>query len=196
MSGTSRPKIPIAGDLEADLLLTDEPFALFIGMLLDQQVPMEWAFRGPLTLKTRLGGKLDPATIVAMEVDDFVSVCAEKPAIHRFPASMGKRIWAASEHVLEVYDGDVSRLWTEAENGAELLKRLKAVPGYGAEKSKIFIAILAKRFDFMPSGWEKASAPFSDDEPRSVADVADEESLARVRSWKKMMKEKKLTKQD
>ncbi len=188
--------IPITGDAAADQLLVDDPLALLLGMLLDQQVPMEWAFKGPFTLRERLGGQLDANVIAAMDPDEFVSICCAKPAIHRFPGSMGKRAWEVCRHLVDHYGGDASAVWRGAETGKELLTRLRAIPGYGEEKSKIFIAILAKRLGVRPAGWEEAAAPFSDSQPRSVADVADAESLARVREWKKLMKAAKKSKQD
>lgn len=188
--------IPISGDPEADALLEDEPLALVIGMLLDQQVPMEWAFRGPLTLKQRLGGSLDAAAIAAMDVEEFVAVCCAKPAIHRFPAAMGRRIWELCGHVEQHYDGDASKIWKGVRSGEALIARVRALPGYGEEKSKILIAILGKRLGTRPTGWEVVAAPFSDEQPRSVADVADPDSLAAVRSWKKAMKAAKRSKQD
>lgn len=189
------PQIPITGNPEADQLLVEDPLALLLGMLLDQQVPMEWAFTGPFTLRDRLG-HLDPHQIAAMAVEDFVDVCRHKPAIHRFPKSMGERIHAACRHVVDHHDGDASRIWTEATDAEDLYARLRDVPGYGDEKTKIFIAILAKRFDIRPHGWEQAAGPFADDTPRSVADVASEASLHEVRKWKKAQKAAKKSKQE
>jgi uncharacterized HhH-GPD family protein len=190
------PAIPITGDQAADLLLEEDPLALLIGMLLDQQVPMEWAFKGPHTLRERLGGELSAERIAAMDTEDFVAVCAEKPAIHRFPASMARRIHELCERLVEDYDGDAARVWTEADDAADLRRRLRQLPGYGEEKTKIFVAILAKRLDVRPEGWEEVAAPFSDDQPRSVADVSSAETLTQVRQWKKAMKAAKKTKQD
>lgn len=190
----SAPAIPITDNDDANDLLVADPFALLVGMLLDQQVPMEWAFLGPYTLRERLG-HLDPARIAAMPVDDFVDVCRTKPAIHRFPKSMGERIHAVSTHVVDTYDGDAARIWTEAADGADLYARLREVPGYGDEKAKIFMAILAKRLGHTPAGWETAAAPFSDDVARSVADVSSPEALLEVRAWKKAQKAKGKTKQ-
>lgn len=190
------PAIPITGDQAADLLLEEDPLALLIGMLLDQQVPMEWAFKGPHTLRERLGGELSAERIAAMDTEDFVAVCAEKPAIHRFPASMGRRIHELCERLVEDHDGDAARVWTDAEDAADLRRRLRQLPGYGEEKTKIFVAILAKRLDVRPEGWEEIAAPFSDDQPRSVADVSSAETLAEVRQWKKAMKAAKKSKQD
>ncbi len=191
----SAAPIPITGDQEADELLAENPLALLVGMLLDQQVPMEWAFRGPHTLADRLGG-LDVATVLAMDSEEFVEVCARKPAIHRFPASMGRRIHQMCEVLADDFGGDPASVWTGASDAADLRDRLRTLPGYGEEKTKIFIAILAKRLGEAPDGWEEVAAPFSDDEPRSVADVHSEESLASVREWKKMMKAAKKAKSD
>lgn len=130
--------IPITGDPAADQLLADDPLALLLGMLFDQQVPMEWAFKGPFTLRNRLGGRLDAAEIAAMDPDVFVSICCEKPAIHRFPASMGKRAHELCTHLVEHYDGDAAAVWRDVASGAQLYKRLRALPGYGDEKAKIF----------------------------------------------------------
>ena len=185
----------ITGDPDADGLLNSDPNALLLGMLLDQQVPMEWAFRGPSTLQTRLG-HLDPALIAEMDVDDFVAVCTEKPAIHRFPASMGKRVHAVCTALVADYDADASRIWRDGASGREVFARLKALPGYGDEKSKIFLAILAKTQGVELEGWRDAAGKFGDDSPRSVADIHDEVSLGHVRDWKKAQKAAKKDKQD
>jgi uncharacterized HhH-GPD family protein len=157
-------------------------------MLLDQQVPMEWAFRGPLKLKERLGGTLDAGAIAAMPVDDLVAVFSAKPALHRFPGAMAKRTHALCTQLVERYDGDAANVWKGATTGADLFERLSGLPGYGAEKAKIFLALLAKRFGVQPAGWEEAARPFSDSSPRSVADIDSAESLARVRDWKRTQK--------
>jgi uncharacterized HhH-GPD family protein len=180
--------LPVTGDPEADKLLADDPLALMIGMLLDQQVPMEWAFGAPLRLKERLGGRLDAAEIAAMDPVKVEEVFKGPPALHRFPGSMGKRTQALCQHLVDRYRGDAAAVWTGVDDGAELLRRVRALPGYGAEKAKIFTALLAKRFGVRPAGWEQATAPFSDEEPRSVADIDSAETLQRVRSWKKAMK--------
>jgi len=188
--------IPITGDPEADAFLVSDPLALVIGMLLDQQVPMEWAFKGPSTLRSRLGGTLDARSIAAMDSEAFVAICATKPAIHRFPASMGQRVWELCVVVTDDYGGDAGRIWRGVRSADVLYDRVRALPGYGEEKTKILMAILAKRLGKRPAGWEAIAAPFSDDEPRSVADVADAASLARVRDWKRMMKAAKKSKVD
>ncbi|MBS1837641.1 MAG: Fe-S cluster assembly protein HesB [Actinobacteria bacterium] len=190
------PTIPITGDDTADRLLEEQPLALLIGMLLDQQVPVEWAFRGPSTLRDRLGGTLDARAIAAMSEDDLVAACCEKPAIHRYPAAMGRRIHGLCQLLAERYDGDAARIWTGVDDAPELYRRLRELPGYGDEKARIFTAILGKRFDVRPTGWAEVCAPFSDGEPRSVADVDSEESLLRVRQWKQMMKASKKAKSD
>ena len=191
MTGT----LYITGDAKADKLLNTNANALLIGMLLDQQVPMEWAFSGPATLEQRLG-HLDPKKIAAMDVDEFVAVCSEKPAIHRFPGSMGKRIHAVCEALVADYKGNAANIWNGVDDAAEIYRRLRALPGYGDEKSKIFLALLGKTQGVTPDGWRDAAGKFGDDEPRSVADVHDEISLGKVRDWKKAQKAAKKDKQD
>jgi len=184
----------ITGDTAADELLNSDGNALLIGMLLDQQVPMEWAFAGPATLRTRLG-HLDPTKIAAMDLEEFVTICCEKPAIHRYPASMGKRIHAVCEALVAGYNGDAANIWADVETGAELYKRLRALPGYGDEKAKIFVAILGKRMNVHPTDWQTAAGVFGDDVPRSVADIDGPESLGKVREWKQAQKAAKKDKQ-
>jgi uncharacterized HhH-GPD family protein len=189
-------KLPVTGDPEADELLVTNPFALLVGMLLDQQVPMEWAFKGPHTLKQRLGGELDAGKIAAMDPDEFEGLFKQKPALHRFPGSMGKRTYALAQAVTGDYEGDAATIWRTADSGQELYERLRALPGYGEEKAKIFMAILAKRLDVRLAGWEEVASPFSDDTPRSVADIDSDEALLRVRAFKKEMKAMGKTKKD
>ncbi len=191
MAGT----LYITGDKAADKLLNTNANALLLGMLLDQQVPMEWAFQGPATLKARLG-HLDPKKIAAMDEDEFVSICCEKPAIHRFPGSMGTRVHQVCTALADDYKGNAANLWKGVESGAELFRRLKALPGFGDEKSKIFVALLAKTQGVTPDGWREAAGKFGDDTPRSVADVVDDDSLGKVRDWKKAQKAAKKDKQD
>jgi uncharacterized HhH-GPD family protein len=185
----------ITGDPAADGLLNTDGTALLIGMLLDQQVPMEWAFAGPATLRDRLG-HLDATRIAAMDVDAFVSVCAAKPAIHRFPASMGRRIHEVCTVLVDRYAGRAERIWSDAADGDDLYQRLRALPGYGDEKARIFVAILGKRMNVRPAGWREAAGKFGDDVPRSVADIDGVETLGKVREWKKSQKAAKLDKQD
>ncbi len=186
---STKPKFPITGDTKADQLLEKDPLALVIGMLLDQQVPMEWAFKGPLTLKERIGS-LDAKTIADMDEDKLVEIASTKPAIHRYPRSMVLRIQALCTMVIEEYGGDVSKVWKSQKTASDVIKRLQTLPGYGPEKSKIFLAILVKRFGYSFEGFDKACAPFSGDEPRSAAHVSDAESLTKVHAYKKMLKAK------
>ena len=183
------PSIPVTGIPEADRLLVTDPLALLIGMLLDQQVPMEWAFKGPLTLQERLGG-LDAGAIAAMDPEALVEVFCAKPALHRYPAVMARRTHELCQFLVEHYDGDAAKVWKGVRSGDELYRRLHELPGYGEEKAKIFLAILAKRLGKTPSGWEDAAAPFSDDVPRSVADISSPEALLKVREFKKAQKAK------
>jgi uncharacterized HhH-GPD family protein len=178
---------PITGDATADALLVQDPLALLIGMLLDQQVPMEWAFRGPATLSERLGG-LDAARIAGMGPEELEAVFKQKPALHRYPGSMAKRTHALCVHIVDTYGGDAAKVWRGVRDPEVLLARLRALPGYGDDKAKIMLAILAKRFGRAPAGWERVAAPFSDDRPRSAADVDSPEALLRVREWKRAQK--------
>ena len=186
--------LAITGDETADRLLNTDPLALLIGMLLDQQVPMEWAFKGPATLVDRLG-HLEVAAVAEMDPEAFLEACSTKPAIHRFPRSMAGRIQDLCRHIVDYHGGDAAEVWTGAADGPDLANRLQALPGYGAEKTKIFVAILAKRMGHRPHGWEVAAGPFADDEPRSVADIDGPEALATVRAWKKAQKAAGKTKQ-
>ncbi len=177
----------ITGIDKADKLLNSNGNALLIGMLLDQQVPMEWAFTGPHTLKTRLG-HLDAKKIAAMDPDDFLAICVEKPAIHRFPKAMAQRIQDVCQVLVDKYKGKAENIWKDVNDGQELFRRLREFPGYGEEKTQIFIALLAKRFDITPDGWKKAAGVFSDAKPRTVADIISPETLLKVRAWKKAEK--------
>ncbi|MDX1622343.1 MAG: HhH-GPD-type base excision DNA repair protein [Nitriliruptorales bacterium] len=190
------PALRVTGDDDADHLVSEDPLALLIGMLLDQQIPMEWAFMGPLRLQQRLGGELDAGRIAAMEEDELREIFAEKPALHRFHGSMAKRTHRLCQHLVDNYDGDAAAVWRTAEDPEELLDRLQALPGYGEEKSKIFLAILGKRFGVAPDGWEEHAGPFGDDEPRSVADIGSPEALEEVREWKRQQKAKGKSKAD
>jgi uncharacterized HhH-GPD family protein len=179
--------LQIAQDPHADEVLNADPFALLVGMLLDQQYPMEHAFRGPAKVLDRFG-TLDPAAIAAAEPESFADLCSTPPAIHRYGRSMAGRVQELARHVVEEYDGDASRLWTEASNGADLMKRLRALPGYGEQKAKIFTALLAKQLDVKPRGWTTVVGDYGKKGYRSVADVVDAESLGKVRAFKKQKK--------
>ena len=185
----------ITGQPDADRLLNTDGLALLLGMLLDQQVPMEWAFHGPHTLQQRLG-HLDAGRIAGMDREAFVAVCCAKPAIHRFPAVMGRRIHDVCRALVDGYGGRAEALWEDVTDGADLLARLRALPGFGDEKARIFLALLAKRQGVTPPGWREAAGPFGDDTPRSVADIHDEASLAVVREWKRATKAAGRDKQD
>lgn len=156
---------------------------------------MEWAFTGPATLQARLG-HLDASKIAAMDQEAFVAVCCARPAIHRFPASMGRRIHDLCTALVERFDGRGDGVWAGVNSGDELYDRLRTLPGYGDEKARIFVAILGKRFDIRPTGWQAAAGKFGDDTPRSVADITDPSSLGQVREWKRAAKAAKRDKQD
>lgn len=179
--------VRITGDDTADRILTDNSFALLIGMMLDQQYPMEHAFRGPAKVSERFGS-FDPQQIAAAEPEAFTALCSTPPAIHRFPGSMAARLQELARIVVDQYDGDASRIWTEAADGKDLGKRLQALPGFGAQKAKIFVALLAKQLDVRPDGWEKVAGDYALDGYRSVADVVDPASLQKVRDFKKEKK--------
>jgi uncharacterized HhH-GPD family protein len=185
----------ITGDDKADELLNTDPLALLLGMMLDQQVTMESAFRAPAVLAERLGG-LDAKAIVDAGPEALTAAFVAKPALHRFPGSMATRAYALCEHLVEHHGGDAAALWQGIDDGAELHRRIRALPGFGDEKTKIFLALLAKRFDVRPAGWETYAGAFADDVPRSAADVEGPETLARVREWKKAQKAKGKTKQE
>ncbi len=187
--------LAITGDPDADGLLNTDPFALLLGMLLDQQVPMEWAFRGPASLRARLG-HLDPVRIAAMDPEALDDTFREKPALHRYPGSMAGRAHQLCQHLVDHYDGDAEAIWAGVDDGAEVLRRLQDLPGYGKEKAQIFLAILVKRIGCHFAGWEKAAGSFADEKPRSVADIDDAASLAEVREWKKAQKAKGKAKAD
>ena len=156
-AATPRP-IAITGDAAADALLDRDPFALLTGMLLDQQFPMERAFAGPQKIAERLGvDRLDPAAIAGLDPEEFAALCATPPAVHRYPGSMARRIRALAQAIVEDYDGDTASLWTGADTGAELLRRLQALPGFGDTKARIFLALLGKQRGVQPAGWEEAA---------------------------------------
>ncbi|MFC6285689.1 HhH-GPD-type base excision DNA repair protein [Nocardioides sp. GCM10027113] len=177
----------LTGDPASDAVLDEHPFALLAGMMLDQQYPMEHAFRGPAKVLDRFG-TLDPARIAEADPEEFAALCATAPAVHRFPGSMAGRMQALAALVVERYDGDASRLWTEASSGKDLLKRVMELPGFGKQKAQIFVALLAKQLGVRPEGWEAAAGAYSEDGHRSVADVVDEVSLQKVRDFKKQKK--------
>lgn len=180
----------LTGDTEADQLLAQNPLALLLGSLLDQQVAMEMAFVGPKKLAERLG-HLDVWRIAEIPVEDFTAVCAQKPAVHRFPGAMAKRIQSLCRFLGENYDGDAAGIWTEGEpDGAEVLRRLRQLPGFGQQKAQIFVALLGKQLDVRPHGWAEAAGDYGADGARlSIADVTDEQTLQEVRQAKRQAKQ-------
>ncbi|HEY5847515.1 MAG TPA: HhH-GPD-type base excision DNA repair protein [Microlunatus sp.] len=179
----------LTGDAAADTLLTEDANALLIGMVLDQQVPMEKAFGGPLEISRRMGGRLDVAAIAAADEDEFVAVCSERPAIHRFPGAMAKRVRSVCTVLVDQYDGRAENLWAEADTGVEVVAAVRALPGFGPEKAQIFTALLGKQYGVTPPGWREAAGAYGEDGVyRSVADIVDKDSLLRVRETKKAVK--------
>jgi len=185
----ARRSLHLAGDPDADRLLTEDPLALLIGMVLDQQIPLEKAFRGPADLAQRLGTALDAAQIATTDPERLARLFARVPAIHRYPASMAGRVQQLCRVVVDQYGGDASRIWRDAADARDLLARVKALPGFGDQKARIFVALLGKQLGVTPKGWRDASSPFGDaGATRSVADIVDEASLARVRRFKQALK--------
>ena len=182
-------RLQLTSDPVADTLLSEDPFALLVGMLLDQQIPMEVAFAGPRKIADRLGG-LDPRAIAGHDPVGFAAMCAESPAVHRFPGSMAKRVQDLAGAVVQDYDGDTAGLWTRGDpDGAEVLRRLKALPGFGEQKARIFLALLGKQYGVTPKGWRAASGDYGRAGTHmSIADVVDKGSLEQVRAYKKKMK--------
>jgi uncharacterized HhH-GPD family protein len=177
-------KTPFTGNPEADSLLESEPLALLLGMLLDQQVTMEWAFGAPLLLKQRLGAEhLDASAIAAMDPDALEQVFRDKPALHRYPASMAKRAHDLCRYIVEHYGGRTEAVWTEATSGDDLLARVNALPGFGKDKSRIFVGVLGKRLGVRPPGWELAAADWP-----SIADVDTFERVGEIREKKRAAK--------
>ncbi|MET8678706.1 HhH-GPD-type base excision DNA repair protein [Streptomyces sp. NPDC004647] len=175
---------------EADALLGRSPLAALTGMLLDQQVPMEWAFTGPYTIAQRLGSDdLDAHEIAAYDPDDFAALLSAKPAVHRYPGSMAKRVQQLCQYLVDHYDGDPAAVWRDVGSGKELLDRLNALPGYGKQKSQIFLALLGKQLGVTPEGWREAAGSYGEEGSyRSVADITGPESLDKVRAHKQEVK--------
>ncbi|MFF9406189.1 HhH-GPD-type base excision DNA repair protein [Streptomyces anandii] len=180
----------LAQDPDADALLGRSPLAALIGMLLDQQIPMEWAFKGPATIARRMGtDDLDAHEIVAFDPDTFARLLSDKPAVHRYPGSMAKRIQQLCRYLVEHYDGDPEAVWRDADSGRELLRRLAELPGFGKQKAQIFLALLGKQLGVRPEGWREAAGAYGEEKSfRSVADITGPESLAKVRAHKQEMK--------
>jgi uncharacterized HhH-GPD family protein len=185
------PALRLAQDPDADALLARDPLALLIGMLLDQQFPMERAFASPYQLATRLGvERLDADQLAGADPDAFAKAMAGPPALHRYPVAMAGRVQALASHVAEVYGGDAAKLWRDAASGRELLKRVRGLPGFGAQKAQIFVALLGKQLGVQPPGWREAAGPYGEEgSHRSVADIPGPDSLARVRAFKQAAKQ-------
>jgi uncharacterized HhH-GPD family protein len=188
-SGVPKKTLCLAQDADADRLLTDSALALLIGMVLDQQIPLEWAFKGPLNLADRLGRDLDAADIAARDPEALAAVFATPPAIHRFPGSMAGRVQQMCQTIVDEYGGDPEAVWAGVGSGDELLKRIEALPGFGKQKAKIFLALLGKQLAVRPKGWREAAGEFGEaGSHKSVADITDGKTLAKVRDYKKSMK--------
>jgi uncharacterized HhH-GPD family protein len=185
----SAAQLFITGDEQADALLASDPNALLIGMVLDQQVTMEKAFAGPAVIAQRMGGRLDVVAIAEADPEAFGAICAQRPAVHRFPGAMAKRVQAVCRVLTDSYDGHAANLWAGVSTGAELLVRIAALPGFGAQKAAIFLALLGKQYGVQPTGWREAAGAYGEEGARrSVADVVDTESLAQVRVTKRAAK--------
>ncbi|HEY4728779.1 MAG TPA: HhH-GPD-type base excision DNA repair protein [Actinomycetes bacterium] len=184
------PTLRLAQDPDADALLASNPLALLMGMLLDQQFPLEWAFRGPWRLAQRMERRsLDAAEIADWEPEAFVKLMAGPPALHRYPAAMAERVQALCRVVVDQYGGDAAALWETAGTAKELLARLRALPGFGEQKARIFVALLGKQLGVRPEGWREVAGPYGEDgSRRSAADVTDPETLAEVRAFKQAAK--------
>jgi uncharacterized HhH-GPD family protein len=182
------PTLRIAQDAAADELLSRDSFALLIGMLLDQQIPMEKAFKGPHVLLSRMGS-LDAATIASYEPEAFATLVGTPPAVHRFPGSMAKRLQDLCRALVEQYGGRAEAVWEDAADGAEVLRRLEALPGFGKQKAQIFVALLGKQQGVRPNGWREAAGAYGEDGVlKSVADVTGPETLQQVRAYKQSVK--------
>ncbi|HVT21838.1 MAG TPA: HhH-GPD-type base excision DNA repair protein [Mycobacteriales bacterium] len=183
------PALCLAQHPDADALLSHDPLALLIGMVLDQQIPLEHAFTGPLTLTQRLGHELDVKELADYDPEALAKVFAKPPAIHRFPASMAGRVQELCRIIVADYDGDATAIWSTAKNGAELRKRIEKLPGFGKHKSAIFVALLGKQYGVTPRGWREAAGDFGKKGSLlSVADITDQASLQKVREYKKQLK--------
>ncbi len=183
-------KLCLTQEPAADTLLEDNPFALLVGMLLDQQIAMEVAFAGPKKIADRMGG-FDAVTIADHDPEQFAELCAQTPAVHRFPGSMAKRVQALAQVIVDEYGGDATALWSDGADGAEVLRRLKALPGFGDQKARIFLALLGKQYGVTPNGWRAAAGDYGKAGTHmSVADVTDPGSLQKVRTYKKEAKAK------
>lgn len=178
----------ITGDDDADALLSSDPLALLTGMLLDQQVAMETAFAGPAKIRDRLG-RFDADALKSEDPDHLIEVFRETPAVHRYPGSMAGRVQSMAAVIEDEWGGDASAIWTRDDpDGPEVLRRLKALPGFGDQKARIFLALLGKRRGFTGAGWQEAAGAYGEEGYRSVADITSPETLAKVREFKQAQK--------
>ncbi|MFB2555530.1 HhH-GPD-type base excision DNA repair protein [Herbiconiux liangxiaofengii] len=183
------PALHITGDTAADELLSTDPLAILLGMLLDQQIAMETAFEGPKKIRDRIEGPFTAENLAAYDPDALVEVFRQTPAVHRYPGSMAGRVQALCAALVQDWGGDAAALWAEVPDGATLRKRLEALPGFGAQKARIFVALLGKQYGVTPPGWREAAGPYGEEgSHRSVADIVDPESLALVRETKRAAK--------
>jgi uncharacterized HhH-GPD family protein len=181
--------ISLPVDDEANALLTRSALALLIAMLLDQQIPLERAFSAPRDLVARLGHEPTAEELADYNPEALAAVFGERPALHRFPKSMAARTQDLARLIVADYHGDAAALWMTATSGKELLKRVSALPGFGEQKAKIFVALLGKQLGVQPPGWREAAGSFgADGSYISVADIVDDESLGKVRSYKQTLK--------
>lgn len=192
MAGSTVPAVPelhLSQDPAADRLLSDDPLALLIGMVLDQQMPLERAFAAPLLLQERLGRSVDAADVAVMDPDELIAAFVARPALHRFPAANARRVQQLCQLIVDEYGGDPAAIWETAPDGRELFRRIKQLPGFGEQKARIFIGLLGKQLGVTPPGWEEAAGRFGQPGTYfSVADITDGESLARVRAYKQQLK--------
>ena len=183
------PDLTLAQDADADAVLSSNPLALLIGMLLDQQFPMERAFASPALLTERLGGPLTAAGIAEYDTEALVAAFTGPPALHRYPRSMAERVQALCRTIVADWGGEVERLWTDAADGRTVLANLQSLPGFGKQKAQIFTALLGKQCDVRPEGWREAAGSYGDDgSRRSIADVVDPVTLGEVREFKQAQK--------
>ena len=189
MAARGGVKLCLSQDVEADKLLAKDPLALLIGMVLDQQIPLEWAFKGPLMLQERLGRPLNAAELASMDPEELTELFCRRPALHRFPAANAKRVQALCRMIVEEYGGRPDRIWKKAADGADLLCRVKALPGFGEQKARIFVALLGKQLGVQPPGWDEAAGDYGRPGSfMSIADIDGPDSLARVRRYKQEKK--------
>jgi uncharacterized HhH-GPD family protein len=183
------PTLALAQDAESDKLLSEDPLALLIGMVLDQQIPLEWAFKGPLLLKERLGGVLDATHIAELDPEALKTAFSTRPALHRFPGSMANRVQELCRALVDDFDGDAAKVWASARTGEQLYANVKGLPGFGEQKARIFVALLGKQLNVRPPGWEERAGEYgAAGSFKSVADIVDPESLGKVRQYKQEKK--------